>query len=212
MELPVGPPGVPSGLPLFHRAIYSGLPGYTGGIILLLFGLATLAPACYASWISSHRFAAHWPRLRRFTWSWICGAAVLLLICTSWAGRLEEIFGLLGAVFAPAVGAMVGDALLQRGRWSGVRTGWNLAGIVAWAGGLAVGLAPHLGLLVDWPRARAFQPASLYAFVASSVLFLLMTSLGPVRPLAILPELPHEADQTQAGAIGGKDPDAGVKR
>ncbi len=198
--LSLRPAGSLAELPLFHRAIYHGLPGFLGGILLMLFGLAALAPACYSAWISSHRFAAHWPRLRRFTWTWIAGLGVLLLIASSWAGRLEEIFSLLGAVFAPAVGAMVGDAIRQKGRWSGVRLGWHRAGVAAWGLGMVVGLVPLVGSLVDWSAARRFQPASLYAFLAAAGLFLIFSAVGPERPLIGLPEVAREEAETAAGS------------
>ena len=182
--------------PLFHRAIQYGLPGILGGVVLLLFGLACLAPACYAAWISSHRFATHWPRLRRFTWTWIASAGVLVLIVFSWAGQLEEIFSLLGAVFAPAVGAIVGDALRLKGRWTGVRQGWNIAGVLAWATGLAVGLVPLVAELGAREAASWFQPASLYAFVASAGVFLIVSALVTSRPLVALPEVVLEQVET----------------
>lgn len=34
----------------FHWAIFAGIGGIKGGAILNLFGLATMAPACYSAW------------------------------------------------------------------------------------------------------------------------------------------------------------------
>ena len=177
--------------PTFHHAVYHGLPGIMGGVILLLFGLATLAPACYAAWISSHRFAAHWPGLRRLAWTWIASAPVFLLIVTSWAGHLELIISVLGAFFAPAVGAMVADAILHHQRWNGVRLGWHFPGIAAWAVGVVVGLVPVVGPWLGWSAAVTFQPASLYAFLVAQGLFLRLLPLRqPVRP-SVCPRRPR---------------------
>ena len=73
---------------------------------------------------------------------------------------------------------MVGDAIRQKGHWRGVRPGWNPAGVAAWGLGVLVGLVPLLGDLVQWSAARRFQPASLYAFLASAGFFLVFSALG----------------------------------
>ena len=49
-----------------------------------------------------------------------------------------------GAVFAPAVGAMAGDFLRQRGQWAGLRLGMNSPGLVAW--GIGCGTVVSLDL------------------------------------------------------------------
>ena len=61
-------------------------------------------------------------------------------------------------------------------------------GLLAWGLGVAVGLLPVLGALIDWSAARRFQPAALYAFLTSAGLYLALASLGLERPLALLPE------------------------
>src|SRR5262249_29378818 len=117
---------------------WHGIGGYPGGAVLLLFGLAALAPACHAAWVFSRTLATHWPRIRRFRWTWIGGGVAFLLIASSWATRLESIYYGMGLVFAPAVGAMAGDWARQRGTWAGPRDGLNLAGIIAWTAGIGV--------------------------------------------------------------------------
>ena len=94
----------------------------------------------------------------------------------------------MGAIFAPAVGAVVADALRQKVRWRGVRRDWNPAGLLAWGLGAAVGLIPVLGALVNWSAARQFQPAALYAFFTSAGLYLALAALGLERPLVLLPK------------------------
>ena len=39
--------------------------------ILILFGLAALAPACYSSFLFIRKLFARWPRVRRIDWAWI---------------------------------------------------------------------------------------------------------------------------------------------
>jgi cytosine permease len=198
-------------LPLsFHWAILRGIGGITGGVILMLFGLATLAPGCYSAWVFSRRLSAHWSRIRRFFWTWIGGFLAFVLIATSWAGRLEEIFVLMGAIFAPAVGALTVDALREKRQWHGIRQGWNSAGLLAWGFGVLVGLVPVFGALLDWTAARRFQPASLYAFLASAALYLALAAAGLEPPLVPLPAAATEgtsvpvpnADQKPARSAG----------
>ncbi|MGZ3486084.1 MAG: purine-cytosine permease-like transporter, partial [Isosphaeraceae bacterium] len=143
---------------------------------------------CYSAWTFSRRLSMHWPAIGLVPWARIGGVLAFVLIATSWAGRIEEIFNLMGAIFAPAVGALVADALRQKGQWHGVRRGWNPAGMLAWGLGVAVGLLPVLGALIDWSAARRFQPAALYAFLTSAGLYLALAPLGLERPLALLPE------------------------
>jgi len=172
----------------FHWAVFVGIGGIKAGAILNLFGLATLAPGCYSAWTFSRRLSMHWPAIGLVPWARIGGVLAFALIATSWAGRLEEIFNLMGAIFASAVGALVADALRQKGQWHGVRRGWNPAGLLAWGLGMAVGLVPVLGALFDWSAARRFQPAALYAFLTSAGLYLALAALGLERPLALLPK------------------------
>jgi len=172
----------------FHWAVFVGIGGIKGGAILNLFGLATLPAGCYSAWTFSRRLSMHWPAIGLVPWARIGGVLAFVLIATSWAGRIEEIFNLMGAIFAPAIGALVADALRQKGQWHGVRRGWNPAGLLAWGLGVAVGLLPVLGALIDWSAARRFQPAALYAFLTSAGLYLALAPLGLERPLALLPE------------------------
>ncbi len=172
----------------FHWAVFVGIGGIKAGVILSHFGLVTLASGCYSAWTFSRRLSMHWPAIGLVPWARIGGVLAFTLIATSWAGRLEEIFNLMGAIFASAVGALVADALRQKGQWHGVRRGWNLAGLLAWGLGMAVGLVPVLGALFDWSAARRFQPAALYAFLTSAGLYLALAALGLERPLVLLPE------------------------
>jgi len=185
----------------FHWAVFEGIGGIKGGVILLLFGLATLAPGCYSAWVFSHRISTHWPGIRFDVWTRIGGLLAFVLIASSWAGQIVEIFGLMGALFAPAVGALVADAWRQKGQWHGVRRGGNPAGLLAWGFGVAVGLVPLLGASMEWTGAKRFQPASLFAFLASAGLYLTFAALGLERPLASLPE-PVTPDLERARGAG----------
>jgi cytosine permease len=166
----------------FHGAVFRGIGGIPGGAILLLFGLAALSQGCYAVQLFGERFTARWPRLRRFYWTWLGGVAAFGLIVTSWATELEAIAGVMGAVFAPAVGAITADALLHRVHWNGVRKGWNPAGLLAWGFGVLIGSLPFLGATF-----RQFQPASLFGYAAAAASYAVFARLGLERPVQSLP-------------------------
>jgi hypothetical protein len=175
-----------------HWAVLHGIGGVTGGVILMLFGLASLAPACYAAWVYTQRLRDRWPALSSARWTWLGSAPAFLLVATSWAGRLETIFGLMGAVFATVGGVITADAIRQRFRWQGVRAGWNPPGPVAGACGLAAGLAL---------RGRA-EPASLWAYLIAAAVYLIMASIGPQSPLGA--DLTEELAEA-AGPVFGAD-------
>ncbi len=124
-------PGDP--LPLsFRWGVFYGIGGYWAGAILILFGLAALAPACYSASVFGLRLSTHWPRLRQSHWTWLGGAVAFVLMATSSVDRTGWVYRGTGALFAPAVGALIGDCVRQRGRWTGLRLGLNPPGLIAW--------------------------------------------------------------------------------
>jgi len=90
----------------------------------------------------------------------------------------------LGAAFAPVVGAMAADYVRQKGRWGGPRRGTNFAGMVAWAIGLAVGLAPWIGPALGNDRLARLQPAAVLAFLAAFVSYAALAAIGLEPPVA----------------------------
>ena len=189
----------------FHWAIYQGIGGMMGGLILLLFGLATLAPAVYSAWTFGRRFSEHWPGIRRFYWTWIAAAFAFVLVAVSWADRLEVIFSLIGAVFAPAIGTIVADAWRQKGQWRGIRMGLNPCGVIAWGAGLFVGVIPLLGALFHWPLAQDLQPAALLAFFTAATVYLVLAAGGLERPLVALPDLEQEEARSPDGETPARE-------
>jgi len=170
----------------FRWALFYGIGGVPAGAILILFGLAALAPACYSVWVYGEKLSIHWPRLRQSRWTWIGGAVAFALAATSNASRLELIFTAMGDLFAPAAGAIAGDWLSQRGDWSGLRQGVNRAGVIAWGAGFGVALALEVDRVFDPASAPWWQPTSLCGFVTSFVIYWLLARLGRVRPTVAL--------------------------
>ncbi len=155
-------------------------------MILILFALAALAPACYSVWIYSEKLSIHWPRVRQTGWTWTGGAVALVLGATSSVNRQDLIFRAMGDLFAPVVGAMAGDWLRQRGGWSGLRHGVNRTGIIAWGAGFAVTLVLEEARSYD-PRTTDWrQPTAIYGFVTALTVYWLLARLGRERPVVRL--------------------------
>jgi cytosine permease len=175
----------------YQTALLLGVGGPLAGTMLLIFGLASLGPTCYTAFVFGHRFAALWPRVSRIRWTLLGTAAAWLLIASGLAGRLETIFSIMGAVFAPVVGAMAADYLRHRGTWPGPRRGINLAGLIAWGLGVMVGLVPWL--VPAWET--RFQPAAVLAFLTGLLIDAMLARLGLEPPIVPLPGVtqPSEA-------------------
>jgi cytosine permease len=175
----------------FHHAVRQAIGGKLAGVIFLVFGLGSLAPACFSIYVYSKRFEAAWPGVGRVRWTLLGASAAWLVIATGGAGRLETIFTLMGATFAPMVGALAADYLRRRGGWADARRGINTPGLVGWAVGLVVGLVPILG-----GKAGAWlQPSAVFAFLAALVTYLILATLG-----AEAPPLPEAEPDATTGA------------
>ncbi len=162
----------------YHEALETLVRGRTAGALLLILGLSALAPACYAAHIFSLRLNETWHRPGRTTWTVLGVASAWLLVAIGWVDRLFDVFSLIGGLVAPAVGALSADYVKSRGVWPGPRRGENLPGLVAWALGSLVGIAPLLGRLADIPRLASIEPAAVLGFLAAFASYLILATLG----------------------------------
>ncbi|WP_165228485.1 hypothetical protein [Aquisphaera insulae] len=183
----------------FHSAIYQGIGGQVGGILLMLLGLATLAPACYAIWLFGRRFADHWGVLRVSSWTWLGGGLALAMIASGVARDSMLLIQILGALFAPVAGTFLVELTRTEGHVRGIRDGVNPPGVIAWGLGLTIGLIPIVGAVIPAGEPlRRLQPASLYAFAVSAATYAILARLGWERPIIpIRTETP-----TEPGAVG----------
>lgn len=208
------PPPVPGGASgdnfTYRVALLLGLPERLAGVVFLIFGLSSLAPTCYAAFLFGHRFAAVAPQVSRVKWTLLGTTAAWPLIATGLASRLESLFTLLGAVFAPMIGAMASDYVRARGSWPGLRRGVNVAGITAWACGLAVGLVPLVVSATGQGDGTRFQPAAAYALVTAFLVHWVLAALGlepPVLAVPLVSHVPEPAVVPEPPA--GSEPEAG---
>lgn len=172
----------------FRTALVLGLPETVAGAIFLFFSLSTLAQTCYSSDIFGSRFEAVWPRISRLRWNLIGTTVAWLFVATGLAIRLEEIFTLLGALFAPMVGAMTADYVRNRGVWPGPRRGLNPAGLVAWLLGVGVGLVPLIVEAGGWSDGSRLQPASVFAFATAFLIYTLLAAIGAETQALPIPQ------------------------
>ncbi|MDR3618116.1 MAG: hypothetical protein P4L85_02110 [Paludisphaera borealis] len=182
----------------FQGALFRGIGATAGskaaGLLLLLFGVAALAPACYGSAIYTSRFRAHWPVLQKRAGVCLGCGLIFVLAATALAARLETIFTISGALFAPVAGVMTAESLLSRGRWTGVRGGWRLPGVSAWSLGVLIGLAPVMEGLTGSTRLGSIQPAALYAYLAAVIVYGAASLLGPNAPTVAIARAERSGD------------------
>jgi hypothetical protein len=176
----------------FRWAVFHGTGGIAAGVILILFGLAALAPACYSCWVYGQRLSTHWPGLRQSAWTWIGGLAAFVIVAASWASHLGSLFSAMGDVFAPLIGAMLGAAARRRGRRLALRPGTNLAGVLSWAAGCGASFALEGALSLKPAIAAYAEPTALFGFLVAAISYPLLASVGLERPAA---EFPIEVDR-----------------
>jgi len=167
----------------FHEVVVNSVGGRLAAALLLVFGLASLAPTTYTSFTIGQRLSTAWPRVSRVRWSVIGSAVAWLLILTNLPRKLEDIFSVMGAIFAPMAGAMLADYALHRGRWPGERQGVNQAGLVAWVIGVAVGLVPVIGRAWGQTQLAQIQPAAVLACLAAFLIYLILAAFGAEPPV-----------------------------
>lgn len=146
-----------------------------GKIMLLLFAVGSMAPACFCSFIIGNSLSTMLGSEKTRVPLTLGGATIgIVLACLGVAGNLEAFFGLIGASFGPVIGAMIADYLLSGGRWPGPRAGISFPGYAAWVLGFIVGVLNHpwVGVLPGW------QIASVYSLVVGFVVYYLLAKAG----------------------------------
>ncbi len=176
----------------FVHGVETVIGGRTAGAMLLAFGLAGLAPACFSSYIFTAQAYEAFPSVARTKWTILGFLTAWLLVIFGQVDHLYPVLGFVGALLAPVLGAMAADAYKAGGKWPGARVGVNPPGYFAWLAGAIVGVAPFAA--PDTAFAR-LQPASLIAFCAAFVTYLIAAAF--VRETAIDPSImpvTHESE------------------
>ena len=185
--LPIPAPTAAFGRYTFRAALEGGLERRVAATILLVFGLASLAPVCYAAHEFSRRFARIVPSFSPLAWTLVGIASGWLLIVGGWSERTDVVFPVLGALFAPVAGAIVATSPRRRDLGPDQADAQvNPAGLLAWGAGVAVGLAPLLARAVGAAGLARVPVASLLAFLAAFLVYRVAAAVG-LEPRAATP-------------------------
>ena len=172
---------VAAGLPLQAPALMEVIMGkQTAGIMMLLLAIAAFPAACFSSFIAANSFKTTLSGVNPFVSVGIGAAVSILLAVTGMAGKAIIVFQIIGATFGPICGAMLVEYLLNGGKWSGPRAGFNPAGWISWLLGAIVGVLPILNI---YP----VPAAPVAAFIVGAVVYGILAKLGIQSNLVPLP-------------------------
>jgi len=146
-----------------------------GKIMLILFAIGSIAPACFCSFIIGNSLSTMLGSEKTRIPLTLGGATIgIVLAALGVAGNLGAFFTLIGASFGPVIGAMIADYMLSGGKWAGPRAGISIPGYAAWVVGFLVGIQNHswIGVLPDW------DITAVYSLVAGFLVYLILAKLG----------------------------------
>jgi cytosine permease len=154
--------------------------GKSAGLIMFLLAIAAFPPACFSSFIAANSFKTTLPQVNPFVSVGIGAAVSIALAVTGLAGKAIIVFVIIGATFGPILGAMVVEYLLNGGKWSGPRAGFNPAGWISWLLGAVVGVMPIL-------KIYPVPAAPVAAFLVGAVVYGILAKLGMQSAVVPLP-------------------------
>ena len=161
-------------------SLLSPIMGKWKGLIMFLLAIAAFPAACFSSFIAANSFKTTLPTVNPFVSVGIGAAVSILLAVTGLAGKAIIVFVIIGATFGPILGAMFVEFLLNGGKWSGPRAGFNPAGWISWLLGAIVGVMPILNI---YP----VPAAPVAAFIVGAVVYGILAKAGMQSALLPLP-------------------------
>jgi cytosine permease len=149
-------------------------------IMLILFAVGSMAPACFCSFIIGNSLSTMLGKPQSRIPITLAGATIGILIAVTGASaNLVPYFGLIGASFGPVIGAMIADYTLNGGRWAGPREGINWAGYIAWGVGFLVGISNNdlVARILYGPGGQfvdswAAQATGVYSLIVGFVVYI----------------------------------------
>ncbi len=148
--------------------------------MMFLLAVAAFPPACFSSFIAANSFKTTLPQVNPFVSVGIGTAVSIILAITGLAGKAIIVFQIIGASFGPICGAMMVDYLLNDGKWTGPRAGFNPAGWIAWALGFFVGILPILNI-------AQVPAAPVAAFIVGTVVYFVCAKMGMLSAVVPIP-------------------------
>jgi cytosine permease len=167
-----------------------------GKIMLVLFAIGSVAPACFCSFIIGNSLSTMLGSEKTRIPLTLGGATIgIVLAALGVAGNLESFFGLIGASFGPVIGAMIADYVRSGGKWPGPREGISVPGYVAWLLGFIVGILGHpwVGVLPGW------HITSVYSLIVGFIVYFVLAQLGLEPRTVDMPSL-RLADESSPSA------------
>ena len=162
----------------FSTVLESAIGRRTGAACLILLGLMALGPGVFSAYALGRRLHSSLPFLSRTQWHLFGAFAAMPLIAFGWANRLETIFSIMGAIFAPIAGVLAADSLRSRRRPLQPRLGWSPAGLMAWLAGFGTGMLPFFGRSFRLgPWTQLVRPSTFFAFLAAFLAFMCLALL-----------------------------------
>jgi cytosine permease len=193
---------VQGALPPGNYVLTKGLENTVSGGLwtAIAFGLALSAfpGACFSSFIAANSFKSVMPNVNPFLSVGIGTVISISLAITGVAGRLSDVFVLIGASFGPICGAMLADYYLSGKRWAGPRAGCNMAGWGAWLIGFVIGICPILR--GKWPAFPDIPAAPVVAFIVGFAFYAILAKVGLQSAQLPMPENTQEPSAPPAGA------------
>jgi len=163
-----------------HKQMGGIVGDKAAALFMYLLAIAAFPPACFSSFIAANSFKTTLPKVNPFISVGIGTLVSIILAVTGWAGKVIDVFSVIGASFGPICGAMAADYLLAGRKWAGPRAGFNPAGWISWAVGFFVGsadlLAKYVPALASLQGKMPVPPLS--ALVVGFVLYIILAKIG----------------------------------
>jgi hypothetical protein len=156
--------------------------GWPGGALGMIFAVGLLGAGCYLPWGMSRLGRVMWPGAKPLAGSLLGVLLAMPLLAVGWPARLDRVFQVSGALYAPLLGMMCGDWLVHRGRWPGMAGGVRLSAVLSWLAGVAVGCLPLIGSRSGMPEWLQTQPSALFAYLTTLVVYMIASGFAPWRP------------------------------
>jgi cytosine permease len=159
-----------------YDAVIASIGGLLATTMFFLFTIASIPPATFCAFIAGNSFSTMIPGVPRISSMMVACTVAIVLAVTGVAANLIGFFVIVGASFGPICGAIAADYFLSGKQWKGPREGINWAGYGAWAVGFLVGILPNLPVS---PSLKTYaQPAVVYSFIASFVVYAILAKAG----------------------------------
>lgn len=164
-----------------------------GNVFMYLLAIAAFPPACFSSFIAANSFKTTLPKVPPLISVGLGTLVSIALAASGVAGKVVDVFVVIGASFGPICGAMAADYLLAGCKWAGPRAGFNPAGWISWIVGFVIGAAglvakyvPQVGQFKEYIDLIPVPPLS--AMIVGFVLYFILAGIGLKTRTLEMPE------------------------